>query len=234
MYNFNNIKYTSLDQCINNSYSLFQTHSNHTTINSKNLVPLTSGKVNTSLGVSKYKKIRVLLDSGGSSTIMSSFLAKKLQVKRGPKLNWSTLASTISTCTKATVQFSLPKFFEDWVVEYPVHTIKTLKNYNLIIRQDLLHKLGIDINFSTKSCCWDNNIIPMRSPDSTINLDSSFAIEESGPIKAATKRLKKILDAKYEPVHIDKVVFGSHHLDSQQKKLLKILLKNMNLCLMVH
>ena len=138
LYNISNNKYTSLDQCINNSYSLFQTRSNHTTINSKNLVLLTSGKVNTSLGVPKYKNIKVLLDSGSSSTIMSSHLAKKLQIKRGPKLNWSTLASTVSARTKVRVQFSLPKFFEDWVVEYPVHLTKALENYNLIIGQDLL------------------------------------------------------------------------------------------------
>ena len=37
--------------------------------------------------------------------------------------------------------------------------------------------------------------------------------------------VRKILDAKYEPVKIDKVVFGSHHLNFQQKSLLDTLLR---------
>ena len=100
MYNSNNIKYTSLDQCINNSYSLFQTRSNHTTINSKNLVPLTSRKVNTSLGVPKYKKIKVLLDSGASHTIVNKHCVRKLRRKKVSTAEWSTAAGTFSTKSK--------------------------------------------------------------------------------------------------------------------------------------
>ena len=32
----------------------------------------------------------------------------------------------------------------------PVHVIRTLGDYDLIIGQDLLHKLGVDISFSTQ------------------------------------------------------------------------------------
>ena len=127
LYSFNVSKYTSLDWCLNNSYSLFCTRGDHTTINGENkLVLLTLGKINVSLRKPKYRTVWVLLDSGGSSTIMSSFLARKLQIKRGSESTWSTLAGSISTCNMTRVQFSLPKFFEDWVVEYTVHLTNTV------------------------------------------------------------------------------------------------------------
>ena len=94
----------------------------------------------------------------------------------------------------------------------------------MIIGRDLLCKLGININFSTSTCSWDNSVIPMRAVEDLTN-PHSYAIEESGALKEATKRLKKILDAKYEPVKIDKVIYGSQHLSSDQKSQLKKLLQ---------
>ena len=65
-----------------------------------------------------------------------------------------------------------------------------LKNYDLILGQDLLRQLGIDIQFSTKSCSWGEYVIPMKIPQE--NFDPNFfLIEESGPVKEATTRLRK-------------------------------------------
>ena len=121
------------------------------------------------------------------------------------------------------MEFLLPEFCKDHTLKYNVHLTEKLKNYDLIVGRDLLSALGIDINFSNSTCSWDDRVIPMRNLNSEI--PHSFAIEESQSLKSATKRLKKILDAKYEPVKIDKVVFGSHHLNFKQKNLLEKLLR---------
>ena len=180
--------------------------------------------VNKSMGKPRPVNVQVLLDSGGSGTIMCKSLAKKVRIKKDTHTTWTTLAGKVSTATVAKVQFKLPEFFEDWAIEYHVHLTKKLQNYNMIIGQDLLCKLGININFSNSTCSWEDSIIPMK-PLETQQSTSSMAIEESGTLKEATKKLKKILDAKYEPVKIDKVVFGSHHLTFQQKSLLDNLLR---------
>ena len=116
---------------------------------------------------------------------MCSTLARNLKKQRNQNTTWSTIAGTISTSSMAQVQFSLPEFDEKKVIRYNVHLTDTLKNYDLIIGQDLLRELGIDINFSSKTCVWDEHVIPMKSPTSLET--NSFAIEESGPAKKQLK-----------------------------------------------
>ena len=223
-YNFNDNKNSSLDQCLNDSFTLFHTRKDHPKINKKDLVPYTTATVNTSLGKPRPVNVRVLLDSGGSATIMRKSLARKLRVKQDKKTTWQTLAGKVSTANVARVQFKLPEFFDDRAVEYNVHLTETLKNYDMIIGRDLLSELGIDINFSNSTCSWEHSVIPMK-PLEPQQSTSSHAIEESGVLKSATTRLKKILDAKYEPVKIDQVILDSSHLDLQQKHLLEQLLR---------
>ena len=80
----------------------------------------------------------------------------------------------------------------------------------MIISRDILTDLGIDIHFSTQTCTWEHSAIPMRESDTTIH--QSYVVAESGPLKQATNRLKKILDAKYEPMKISQVIQNSTHL----------------------
>ena len=42
------------------------------------------------------------------------------------------------------------------IVSCAVHVAKTLGNYDIIIGQDLLHELGINIRFNTKTMCWND------------------------------------------------------------------------------
>ena len=94
----------------------------------------------------------------------------------------------------------------------------------MIIGQDILTDLGIDIHFSTQTCTWEHSTIPMRESQSTIH--QSYVVAESGPLKQATNRLKRILDAKYEPMKISQVVQKSTHLSKTQgKKLCQLLTK---------
>ena len=85
-----------------------------------------------------------------------------------------------------------------------MHLTEKLGHYDMIIGRDLLTELGFDINFSTSTCSWDNSMIPMREP--TVPIEQSFIVEESGPVKQATSRLKKTLDEKYVPPDIPKLV----------------------------
>ena len=216
MYSFNSSNNLSLDECLNDLFSLLRSCRDHQKIDKQDLIPFTYTYVNTSLGRACPVKVQALLDSRGTGTIMRRSLAKKLWIRKSKVVNWATLASSVTTASEAVVEFLLPEFYEDCTLKYNVHLTKKLKNYDLIIGRDLLSSMGMDINFSNSTCSWDDRSIPMRSLNSEI--PQTFAIEESKTLKSATKRLKKILDAKYEPVKIDKVVFGSHHLNFKQKK----------------
>ena len=69
---------------------------------------------------------------------------------------------------------------------------------------------------------WDTAIVPMKPIDATI--ENLYSVEDSEAVKDATERIKKILDAKYEPANIDDVVAGCTHLDETERKKLKTLL----------
>ena len=133
------------------------------------------------------------------------------------------MAGSVQTGQKTKAHFSLPEFFEDRLIEWSVHLTDKLGHYDMIIGRDLLTELGVDINFSTSTCSWDNSVIPMREP--TVPIEQSFIVEESGPVKQATIRLKKILEAKYVPADIPKVVEGRADLNPKQKKQLRKLLE---------
>ena len=133
-YNFNlSDKYSSFDDCLNDSFALFHTRKDHPKNTKKNLIPYTTATVNTSLGKPNPVNVRVLLDSGGSGTIMRKSLAKKLRVKNDKKITWHTLAGKVSTANITKVQFKLPKFFDDRAIKYNVHLTETLQNYDMII-----------------------------------------------------------------------------------------------------
>ena len=133
------------------------------------------------------------------------------------------MAGTVHTGGIARAEFSLPEFHEDKLLEWNVHLTPKLGNYDMIIGRDLLTRVGIDIHFSTHTCTWDNSTIPMRNSDTEIK--QSYLVEESGPIKQATTRLKKILDAKYEAADIPKIVRSRHDLSITQKTALQQLLE---------
>ena len=190
----------------------------------RNLVPITFGRLNVSRGKPSPKNVRILLDSGSSSTVMCAKLAKKLKIKRTRDVKWTTMAGDVKTGYKTKTEFLLPEFFEDRLIEWDIHLTETLGNYDMIVGRDILCELGIDINFSTSTCTWDNSTIPMRNP--SVPIEQSFIVEESGPVKQATSRLKRILDAKYEPANIPEIVKKRIDLNPVQKDQLKALLES--------
>ena len=181
----------------------------------QDLVPLTFERMNLTRGKPKPQNIRILLDSGSSATVMCQWLVKRLKVRKTVETQWKTMAGTVSTAGTAKVELSLPEFYEDKLLEWKVHLTPKLGNYDMIIGRDLLTELGIDIHFSTHTCTWGNSTIPMRKPD--VEMRQSYLVEDSGPVKPATNRLKKLLDAKYEAANIPELVQARKDLNTVQR-----------------
>ena len=74
---------------------------------------------------------------------------------------------------------------------------KTLGNYNLIIGRDLLHKLGVDISFSSKTMTWNDVTIDMKLP--TCTGEDVFHVEDELFVSDKTDHIAKILNTKYKP-----------------------------------
>ena len=94
----------------------------------------------------------------------------------------------------------------------------------MIIGRDLIRSLGIDIHGADMTIHWDDAAIPWRDIDSTTN--DVFALSQhNAPFNAETKRMKRILDAKYSKANIKTIAESSTHLDTQERNELYTLLK---------
>ena len=71
----------------------------------------------------------------------------------------------------------------------------------MIIGRNLIISLGIDIHGANMTIHWDNVAIPWRDIDSTTNY--VFVLwQYNSPFKYETKRIKRILDAKYTKANL--------------------------------
>ena len=103
-----------------------------------------------------------------------------------------------------------------------VQVTKTLGNYNLIIGRDLLHKLGVDIGFSSKTMTWDDVTIDMKPP--TCTREDTFHMEEELFVSNKTDQIAKILNVKYKSTILTELTENLSQLANNQKEQLHAVL----------
>ena len=108
-----------------------------------------------------------------------------------------------------------PEFNPTVEITKTVHVTEILGNYDLIIGPELLHKLGVDISFSTKTMTWNNITINMKPPMCT--QEDLFHVEEELFVSDETDRVAKILDAKYKPANLKELTDNFSYLTGNQK-----------------
>jgi predicted aspartyl protease len=130
----------------------------------EHLAPIVFGRLRTSLGNNpRLKTIKILLDSGCSSTIINSSLVSKLCTKRLPTERWTTAAGQMTTNKKVKIHFNLPEFYENKIIEWEAHVLEgNQSNYDMILGRDILKELGMDINFSKETVSWEEAQVPKK------------------------------------------------------------------------
>jgi transposase InsO family protein len=240
-----NQKFSSLDNCLNANFqyesmrSRLASHSKLTKKNSErsnDLVPIVFGKVIPTLKplikqvkhvqkVRKEKTVKILLDSGASASIVHhSYVAKNDFVKNNTKQEWATMAGTFKTTRVANVKLRLPELNPTAVLNVHCHVTKQESNYDIILGRDILRELGIKLDFSNNKIILEHSEISMKPLN--CNVKEHFAIQDSKRVHAETKRIKKILDAKYKKVNLAELIPTLKHLNKlKQEKLNKFLQK---------
>ena len=181
----------------------------------------------------KHEGLRVLIDTGCShSIILEKYIKQKL--KEINKKEYSTGSGILKTKYESKIHFALMEFSDKKIIEwkFSVTDSKDL-GYDMIVGRDLLTELGIDISFKRKIVSWEGIDIPMRDFNrlrkwNISKYEINVIIEESKePIvtQAATERIIKILDSKYEKANLKAVVDGAMHLNKREKTLLFELLQ---------
>jgi hypothetical protein len=183
------------------------------------LVPMVIGSMNVKHKESKKKvSLRILLDSGASSSIIDRSFVPKRTLTTSSHSKWKTLAGTVYTPYEGVVKFKLPEFFESRTIQHKVYVTDNMStmNYDMIIGRDIMSKMGLKINFELLCIEWDEVLVPFKSTD--IGPAQSFNVQDSASVDEATERIKKILDAKYEKADLNEIVLqNAGHLNLDQQ-----------------
>ena len=119
------------------------------------------------------------------------------------KSNFNCVAGIFSSSSKCNVGFKMAEFNPTATIGHRAHVTDTLGQYNIIIGRELLHKLGIDLHFSTTSMPWQDMEVNMK--ESTCPKEETFYIKEELFVLEETDQIAKILDAKYAPADLQKL-----------------------------
>ena len=81
------------------------------------MTPVTVVLINTQLGKSRYKKIRILLDGRSSRSIILEKYIHKLHMQKDTTTNWITKGGNFQTSKKCKTTFILKEFYENKSIE---------------------------------------------------------------------------------------------------------------------
>ena len=113
---------------------------------------------------------------------------------------------TIKNDKGAKLKFKLPQFSPTLTVTWICDVINELSNmpYDMILGRDIMKELELDVLSSDMTITMGHIKVPWSDrnaiPSSLFNIESNIDNDDSGD------RIKKILDAKYEPANIEEVV----------------------------
>jgi hypothetical protein len=198
-----------------------------------------------------YKKqiVRVLLDSGSDGDLVFVNKDKPMLLPYSKRLVshlWNTSNGIFQTKRKARIELnffnysdSKRYYSEPDVVEYRKDS---KPQYDLILGNKTMKELGIVLDFKSKTITIDEITLPMRdisllqgsSMLRALKLNNSLAKEPLSTLDA-TKRIARILDAKYAKADLQSIVKNNcKHLSANNQKKLLQLLVNLRRSLTAH
>lgn len=187
----------------------------------------------------KNKVLRILFDSGSEGDI--AFIPKdELKyhslTQRAYPTQWNTSSGGFETKYIANLDMLFPEFSQNKILtckpDVKVCSTGHKPTYDIIIGVETLAEWGVLLDFQSRSITLDGITLPMKDANQLKDSRSLNNVykeaTEPHATKAETERATKILDAKYEPADLPKVVDENcPHLSTEQKqKLLELLQKH--------
>ena len=173
-------------------------------------MPVLYGTLFTRKGTEQQCVIKIVCDSGTSSTIVSGPFTKKLRMKEKSENTWNTKGGNFTTSYKAKVQFTLPELDSNKVInlECQVDNNNKESRYDMIIGRDLLSELKFCVDFGNNEInCREGPFTGCSTRMKDINDVLAFTgfddsnineINESEPVRKATERVDGIQAARYK------------------------------------
>ena len=176
------------------------------------LVPILWGTFAANTKEAPSRPLKILLDTGASASIIHAKFAQNCAVMLTNATVWNTAAGEMSTNQKVKGLLHLPEFYDNKVIEHTFHVTNLQSRYDMLIGRDLLSQLALKIDFAKNVVQWEDREVPLKTMD--CKYEDSFFIQYSPAVESSLDRIKKILDAKYEPANLQEVVNRHKHLTS--------------------
>ena len=192
-------------------------------------------------GVPCGRLMKVLLDSGGSATLINRRALPKATTidTSGSRTMVQTLAGNMAPIGRVRVEgLRLPEFDKSLILNE--HTCLTFDRpdcqYDMIVGSDFLAKFGINLNFNSLQVEWFGQTLPMNSTGFTKERQALFLeqylleVENEQSWRDCDDGIERfiaapIMDSKYEKNDIDTVIEENcQHLTLEQQRDLKTLL----------
>ena len=121
--------------------------------NANHLTLVTVALVNTQLGKSRFKKIRILLESGSSTSIILEKFVHKVKMQNDTTTSWITKGGNFQTSKKCKTTFILTEFFENKSIEWNLHVDSTPSPHhdNMMFSHDIMSELRIMLDFKDQT-----------------------------------------------------------------------------------
>ena len=173
---------------------------------------------------SKYHRLKALVDTDASKSIMAQACANWLKISLEESnhkfLRAGGQAKTLRQTPKISIKLLELNPTGERTTVFQILDM-TSNRYDVIIGRDLMVDIGLNVNISTEQIVWNDAAIPWRDIDNNITV--SFFYE---PQEKDMQRINNILDAKYQKANLDTSVKEIDHLSFKEKKqLLKLLRK---------
>ena len=118
---------------------------------------------------------------------------------------WTTMGGQFKTTDKAKTQLCLLELNSTALINVEFHITNQDSKYDVILGRDLCGQLRIVIDFENGLIKWREAQARMKHADLQDG-KVIYAIDDSRQVQLTTKRVKKILDTKYEKANLVKVV----------------------------
>ena len=183
------------------------------------------------------QRLRVLFDSGCGATLINKRFVRHWKKTIHKSTKWSTKAGSFKTKKRCEIEFTLPAFHENRNINcnaYVDESHHESSSYDMIIGRELMHSLGINLLFDTAEISWDNARVHMQPPERITkdwldNLEQEILFAHD-PTTTDAERIQDIIESKYCPADLKKIVEECSHLSKhEQGQLLKLLQKFENL-----
>jgi hypothetical protein len=197
--------------------------SQNTKLKDSDLAPIINVELLTKEGI---VKCRTLVDSGASGCVLDWDKARHFKIKTKPDSHvLTTVMGSLDNNKSAKAKFKLPQFSPTLELEWEVDVIPDMSNmpYDMILGRDVMKELNLDVLSSDLTITMGHVKIPWTNR--TAKSSSLFNIDDDIDMDDSADRVRKILDAKYEPAKLDEIVAECDLSPDQKIRLLSLLEK---------